>query len=641
MCGIAGYVSHALGEDAARVRRWGDKLAHRGPDDRGIGVLGPSGFRVGQDLESITPESSTVLWNWRLAIIDLSKAGWQPMRSADGRHWIVYNGEVYNYRELRAELESLGCTFHSQTDTEVALQAFRCWGVDSFPRLVGMYAFAILDLESRRLVLARDPFGIKPLHYAAWPGGFAFASEQKALLDLPQVSRRVDAQSVYDYLRFGLTDHGPSTMLEGIRSCPPAHWMEVGLETATPSRPTRYWAPEPERRFSGSMTQAADQLRELFLDSVRLHLRSDVPVGAALSGGIDSSAIVCAMRHLEPDLELHAFGYVTDDPVVGEERWLDLAVTAARATVHKTRAGASDLVADLDRLLWAQDEPFGSTSIYAQYRVFRLAAEHGIKVMLDGQGADELLGGYHGLVAARLASLVRQRRIDEALRFAWRASRTPGRRGLALWAGEFLVPGGLQAPLRALVGQELVPRWMNRDWFAAHEVRAAPSKYASRSSPEVLREQMLRLLTRTNLPMLLRYEDRNSMAHSIESRVPFLTTTLADFMLSLPEEYLIDAGGRTKAVFRRAMRGLVPDAILERRDKIGFATPEHEWMIELGPQVERWLSGEAAARIPALHFEALRSEWRAFQARRTRRDFRVWRWINLIEWAARTGAEFS
>jgi len=641
MCGIAGYVSHGIGEDATAVRRWGEKLAHRGPDDRGVGVVGPHGFSVGRDASAITPDASTVLWNWRLAIIDLSAAGWQPMRSADGRHAIVYNGEIYNYRELRAELESLGRTFHSQTDTEVALEAFLFWGVDALPRLVGMFAFAILDLEERRLLLARDPFGIKPLHYAAWPGGFAFASEQKALLDLPRVSRRVDAQSVYDYLRFGLTDHREQTMLEGIRSCPPAHWMEVDLENAQASSPRAYWTLEPERRFSGSFEQAADQLRALFLDSVRLHLRSDVPVGAALSGGIDSSAIVAAMRHLEPSLELHAFGYVTDDPVVGEERWLDLAAAAVGATVHKTRARASDLVADLDGLMCAQDEPFGSTSIYAQYRVFRLAAESGIKVMLDGQGADELLGGYHGLVAARLASLVRQRRIGEAMRFAWRASQSPGRGGLTVWAGEFLVPESLQAPLRSLVGQELVPRWMNGEWFAAHDIEATPSKYASRDSREVLREQMLRLLTRTNLPMLLRYEDRNSMAHSIESRVPFLTTALAEFILALPEEYLIDGEGRTKAVFRRAMRGLVPEAILDRRDKIGFATPEHEWMSELAPQVERWLNGESAARIPALKLDALRDEWQSIRARRPRRDFRLWRWVNLIEWAGRTRADFS
>jgi asparagine synthase (glutamine-hydrolysing) len=273
--------------------------------------------------------------------------------------------------------------------------------------------------------------------------------------------------------------------------------------------------------------------------------------------------------------------------------------------------------------------------------VFRLAKESGVKVMLDGQGADELLGGYHGLVAARLASLVRQGRWAEAARFAARASRAPGRGALPLWAGEFLTPASLQEPLRRIVGQELAPAWLNRGWFTAHGYRMAAAKYGAGVSREVLREQMCRLLTRTNLPMLLRYEDRNSMAHSIESRVPFLTPALAELAMSLPEEYLIDAGGTTKAVFRRAMRGLVPDAILDRRDKIGFATPEHDWMPALRPFVERALASDVAARIPALEPEALRAEWRQVLERRPRRDFRVWRWVNFIEWAGRTRAEFA
>jgi len=319
------------------------------------------------------------------------------------------------------------------------------------------------------------------------------------------------------------------------------------------------------------------------------------------------------------DHRRHAF--TARFPGFERDEWSYAAASASAAGVvehHAVEPTAAGLLDDLDALVRDQNEPPASASVYAQWCVMRAAREAGVTVMLDGQGADELLGGYHGLVAARLASLVRQRRIGEAMRFAWRASQSPGRGGLTVWAGEFLVPESLQAPLRSLVGQELVPRWMNGEWFAAHDIEATPSKYASRDSREVLREQMLRLLTRTNLPMLLRYEDRNSMAHSIESRVPFLTTALAEFILALPEEYLIDGEGRTKAVFRRAMRGLVPEAILDRRDKIGFATPEHEWMSELAPQVERWLNGESAARIPALKLDALRDEWQSIRARRPR-----------------------
>ena len=640
MCGIAGFVGE-LGSNVGAVRGWGETLAHRGPDDWGIGVLGPEGWQVGRDPGAIMPSAKAVLWHRRLSILDLSEAGWQPMGSADGRHFIVLNGEIYNYLELRAELEALGVTFRSRSDTEVLLEAFRCWGAKALPRLVGMFAFAILDQLERRVFLARDPFGIKPLYYTQWQGGFAFASEQKALLDLVGVSRRVNPQGVYDYLRFGLTDHGPDTMLEAIHSCPPAHWMEVAVETAQPSGPTRYWSIDLEDRFTGSFEQAAERLRELFVDSVRLHLRSDVPVGAALSGGIDSSAIVMAMRSIAPDLELHTFTYVAEDPELDEERWADVAGRVARATMHKTRARSSHLMDDLEALLRAQDEPFGGTSIYAQHRVFRLAKEAGIKVMLDGQGADELLGGYHAFAAARLASLVRQGKLVEAARFIAHAASAPGRGPLLLWSGEFLVPPAFQAPFRRLVGQELVPPWLNPDWFAERGVLTQPAKYTFGDSGEVLREQLYRAVTQGSLPALLRYEDRNSMAHSIESRVPFLTPPLVQFLLTLPEGHLIDAQGSSKAVFRRAMRGLVPDAILDRRDKIGFATPEHEWLLELRPQIERLLSSETAARIPALRAEVLRSEWRAICEKGRRRDFRVWRWVNMIEWAGRTGAVFS
>jgi asparagine synthase (glutamine-hydrolysing) len=640
MCGIAGFVG-APGDGLIALRGWGDLLAHRGPDDLGLGVLAPAGFGSGRDPACIGADAQAVLWHRRLSILDLSEAGWQPMSSADGRHHLILNGEIYNYLELRGELEALGVRFRSRSDTEVLLEAWRRWGIAVLPRLTGMFAFALLDVHERTLALARDPFGIKPLLYSHWPGGFAFASEAKALLTLPQVGRRVDPQRVYDYLRFGLTDHGDGTMFAAIRSCPPGHVLHVRVDDAHVSAPQRFIELAAAGTWRGSFEQAADELRARFLDSVRLHLRSDVPVGAALSGGIDSSAIVAAMRALEPRLELHTFSYIASDPQLSEERWVDLAAQAAGARVHKTRADADELMRDLDALLACQDEPFGSTSIYAQHRVFRLARETGIKVMLDGQGADELLGGYHTFAAARLASLVRQGRGAEAFAYARRASAGPGRGPLLLWAGEFLLPPAVQAPFRRMVGQELVPAWLDGRWFTERGVRLAPAKYTFGASHEVLREQLHRATTYSSLPMLLRYEDRNSMAHSIESRVPFLTHSLASFLLSLPEEFLIAPDGTSKAVFRRAMRGLVPDAILDRRDKIGFATPEHEWMPRLGERVDELLTDQSLARIPALRPTALREEWRAIRARRARRDFRAWRWMNLVEWAQRTGAEFS
>jgi asparagine synthase (glutamine-hydrolysing) len=554
------------------------------------------------------------------------------MTTPDGRLAITFNGEIYNYVELREQLEREGCAFRSHSDTEVLLQAYARWGTACLPRLVGMFALAIIDRDRRRLFLARDFFGIKPLYHARPGGGFAFASEIKALR--PVVSGQVRANRLFDYLRDGLTDHDGETLLEDVHQLPAAHWMEVDLDTAEPTEPKRYWDIDRGRRTDVPVSEAAARVRELFLDGVRLHLRSDVPVGAALSGGTDSSAIVAAMRAVEPRADIQTFSFVADDPAIDEERYADLAARSAGAAARKVRIEPGELAADLDRLVRTQDEPFGSTSIYAQYRVFRLAAESGIKVMLDGQGADELLAGYDGYFAARVGSLIGQGKWATAYAFAGRVSRHRGGSRTALLARGLrpFVSDRLQAGGKRLLGWPAVPRWMNGPWFAGRGVEDRNTGRAGRGTDQ-LRNRLYRTLNATSLPMLLRYEDRNSMAWSIESRVPFLTPAFAQYVLSLPEEYLISPDGITKHVFREAMRGIVPDAILDRRDKIGFATPEKKWLRELGPWVDEVLSRDRVARVPALNPTAVGNRWRAIRAGVRPFDWSVWRCVNLVWWA--------
>jgi asparagine synthase (glutamine-hydrolysing) len=506
-----------------------------------------------------------------------------------------------------------------------------------------MFGFVILDTRERRLFLARDFFGIKPLYYTVVREGFAFASEIKALLELPGVSRTVNPERLYFYLRYGLTDHGSETLFADVLQLPAAHYLEVSLDAPWQARPVRYWDVDLSQRSELPFEEAAERLRELFLENVRLHLRSDVPVGAAISGGIDSSAIVMAMRYLQgKHLELHTFSYIADDPAISEEQWVDFVGQASGATVHKIRPSAEEIVADLEHLIHVQDEPFGSTSIYAQYQVFRLARKAGIKVMLDGQGADELLGGYRYYMAARLASLLRQGRWVEAGRFLHRTSKWPGADSswLLLRSVGFLMPPSLQAPARRLVGRDLEPPWLNANWFSERGV--APRDLSYTRGKEVLREYLYRTLSETSLPTLLRYEDRNSMAFSIESRVPFLTPEFANFALSLPEEYIIAPDGTSKAVFRRAMRGIVPDAVLDRRDKIGFATPEYNWLTTLlRPWVEGTLNSEAAALLPALNAKEMQLEWGGIVQGRKPFDWHVWRWLNLIQWARQFEVRFE
>jgi asparagine synthase (glutamine-hydrolysing) len=642
VCGIAGIVCNPGYAEGARLSHpFLELLRHRGPDDHGWLIASRTAVHRGKGLPQ-EHAGDVILIHRRLSILDLTDAGWQPMGTPDGRYFIVFNGEIYNFVELRAELERLGHTFRSHSDTEVLLHAYVEWGSAALPRLVGMFAFALLDRVTRKLVLARDFFGIKPLYYADAGSGLAFASEIKALLALSGVSRQVHPRRLYEYLVAGRTDHGYETLFAGIRQLPAAHYLEIGLDEAHRADPVCYWRVDLHDRLDLSFDEASQHVRELFLDNVRLHLRSDVPVGAALSGGIDSSAIVAAMRHVAPRLELHTFSYVADDPELCEERWVDLAAKQAGAVQHKVHATSDEMVDDLDSLIYAQDEPFGSTSIYVQHRVFRLAREAGIKVMLDGQGADEMLAGYRHYLAARLASLLRQGRWPQALRFLRRAAGLPGtvaRSRLFLQALGLLVPAGCKALAKRLLGRDLMPPWLGAAWFAGHGVR--PFDLGGHAGRDVLRSQLHRTLVETSLPMLLRYEDRNSMAHSIESRVPFLTPQLADFLLRLPEAYLLGPDGTSKRVFRSAMRGLVPDAVLDRRDKIGFATPERLWFLKMRPWVEATLAGPVARAIPALDTAGMAREWQAIVAGKRPFDFRVWRWVNLVRWAERFEVKFD
>ncbi|WP_420129553.1 asparagine synthase (glutamine-hydrolyzing) [Longimicrobium sp.] len=641
MCGIFGLWGDAPVDPCLAARAL-TTLRHRGPDDHGaLGWDGDGPVRLTRDAGTLGG-SRVVLAHRRLSILDLSEAGWQPMTTPDGRWSLVFNGEIYNFVELRAELEAAGHVFRSHSDTEVLLQGWARWGPDVLPRLTGMFAFALLDVRARRVFLARDPFGIKPLYHARWAGGFAFSSEIKALLELPGVGRGARAARVHEYLRGGGTDFGGETMFAGVNQLPAAHWVELPVDGPVEPRPRPYWRLDPGARAELSFDAAAQRLRDLFLDSVRLHLRSDVPVGAALSGGIDSSAIVAAMRHVEPRVDLHTFTFVADDAAVSEERWADVAHAAAGTVAHKVTPRPGELAQELDALIRTQDEPFASTSIYAQQRVFRLAREAGIKVMLDGQGADEMLAGYWPFLLARVGSLVSGGRLLGAaslVRHSARLSHVPAR-ALLLSAAGMAVPERLR-PLARRVSRSHTRQQtvgLDRRWLAERTGEGGvPDVPRGRG---MLRGNLLHSM-RYGLPALLRYEDRNSMAHSIESRVPFLTTRLAEFIFSLPEEYLIDGRGVTKSVFRRAMRGIVPDAILDRRDKVGFATPEARWLESLRGWVDGVLSPDALRAVPVLDAGAVRATWEQARGGTGGLDPRLWRWINLVRWSQVHGVTFD
>ena len=629
MCGIAGVV---LREPRVIDPGFAEVQAHRGPDSQGMLLSDGETISFHSRIETQPRVARLALIHHRLSIIDLSDLGRQPMSTPDGRYHLIYNGEIYNYLELRRELELAGVDFVSQSDSEVVLHALANWGKSALSRFEGMFALGLWDAHACTLMLARDFFGIKPLHFVQSADRFVFASEMKALLGLDGVDPRLNARATYEFLRHGLTDHDGSTLIAGIHQLEPGCWMEVRLDQPGNAHRGRYWKLE---RTPVELTfhDAAAQLRALFLRNVDRHLRSDVQVGTALSGGIDSSAIVSAVRYLHSDIDLHTFSYIADDEQLTEESWVDKVVEHTGATAHKIRVSAEEMIEDLEDLIDAQDQPFSSTSIYAQFRVFRAARDAGIKVMLDGQGADELLGGYSNFLGARLASLIARGQISEAARFLGRSSKEFGIQDLLLTAGPYLLPGSWQRPLRRLVGRELVPDWLNRDWFKANGEDLAPA--TSRKFSRSMYFDELEQATNISLPHLLRHEDRNSMYFSIESRVPFLTSELAQFVMSVPEEYSLAPDGTRKAVFREAMRGIVPDPILDRRDKIGFATPENKWLSALEPWMSSVLRRAREFDLSPIEIDGLENEWNDVKAGRKRFDSHIWRCANLVVWAER------
>jgi asparagine synthase (glutamine-hydrolysing) len=642
MCGIAGiYQKKQRFFDSRILTVMGNSIKSRGIDDQGfLGWSINQPVSISQDPETII-NHQLMLIHRRLSILDLTEAGWQPMGTSNQQYYIIFNGEIYNYLELQKELKSLGYKFNSHSDTEVLLNAYVEWGTNCLTKLTGMFAFAILDIAKHKLFLARDFLGIKPLYYTYCNEGFAFASEITTLLQIPNMNPQINSQRAYEYLHSGVTDYGDQTLFANINQLPSAHYLEISLDNFIQSQPIRYWNINLNQTLDISYQEATAQIRELFLNNMQLHLRSDVPLGAALSGGIDSSAIVMAMRHLLGEkLQLLTFSYIASDNKINEEKWIDLINNQSQSISAKIQPNPQELINDLEHLIAIQGEPFGSTSIYAQYRIFQLAKSTGIKVMLDGQGADEILGGYRAYLGSRMASLLYNKQWYQAFNFAKKSSQLPQQTliDLLIRTGGLMIPNQWQNLARKLVNREFDPPWLNLTWF--RENCQLPSNSYSFQDHNILKQELYKATMERSLPMLLRYEDRNSMSNSIESRVPFLTPNFVQFIFSLPESYIIDKNGRSKAIFRDAMKGIVPDLILNRSDKIGFSTPEYSWLNMLRPWVESVINSDIAKTIPIFDYPFLQKDVELILNGQKKFNFQVWRWLNLIKWAEYFNVEF-
>ena len=565
MCGIAGIIAKGVPRTEL-ISVMLDSMAHRGPD--GSGVVD---YQLGDD-------TSLTLGHRRLAILDLTEAAAQPMADDTGQFVITFNGEIYNYLEVQAELRQMGAVFRSHSDTEVILEAYKRWGVDCLARLNGMFAFALFDRPAGKLFCARDRYGEKPFLFSFGQDFFAFASEYKALLQHPGIP--LD----HDEWRLTRAAHNPSTGLDAdrqtvfnaVQQLLPGEAMEVDVRTRK-HRIWRYWqiTPGPLREAANEQ-EVFEEFRELLIDSVRLRLRSDVPVGSCLSGGLDSSAIVCIVRRLlGDDTPYHTFTGRFPGTVADEWQYAEQVVNATGVVSHVTEPTVERFMAELPAFIWHNELPVGSSSQFAQWCVFNLARQQGVTVLLDGQGADEALGGYEQYFAryvvalgergererlARELPLIRQR-YPLALTPPGRALRDRLPFRIRHWlSNQFGLGTSLLYGLRPDVAQRL---------GVENILPRKPGLHALANALE--QDSFGRYLT-----TLLRYGDRNSMAHSREVRLPFCDHRIAEFVFSLPP-HLLMGEVQTKRLLRESMRGILPEGIRSRWNKQGFRPPQDLW----------------------------------------------------------------
>ena len=604
MCGIFGLISKIGPVDADQVGRLTDLVAHRGPDSRGIRVSGNVG-----------------LGHRRLAIIDLSEDGAQPMRDRRYPIWITYNGEIYNYLELRAELEALGFVFQTSSDTEVLLSAYVCWGEKCLERFNGMWSFAIHDERDNTVFCARDRFGVKPFYYINTPEAFAFGSEIRQLL--PLLGRPVaDDNLVNDFLICGLTDHTNRTFFKGVEKLAPGHLLRANVSTGQ-IKVDRYYSLVPSSTgVSGE--SAPDLLRDLLDDSTRLRLRSDVRVGTCLSGGLDSSSVatLAAFRHSQDSSEpFFAITAVSQQASNSEEKYAATIAEKSRLTWIRTQPTYEDFAATVETLIDVQEEPFGGPSIMMQYDVMKTARSNGVIVLLDGQGGDETLLGYERYYAAWLLDHLRHdgvRGFVAAFRAATAANISSRR--LAM----FLV-GASSAAVRALA-------YRRRYGFLKMPYLPESLRRFARETRNAGAMQVLEI-TETNLPMLLRFEDKNSMRFGIETRLPFLDYRLVEFALGLSTRVKLN-NGWTKWPLRAAMQNILPEEICWRKDKIGFAAPDQIWLNRHTPAMyEKVMGSSLVARY---------AEMKSLKNRFHRLDLGMrWRLYCVALWGERFQVEVS
>ena len=626
MCGITGLwnLDHRKihpGLFAAMT----NTLRHRGPDDEGYAFFDTpnQGYtslhgdettpeaREGTVHVSSCPDADLALGFRRLSIVDLTSLGHQPMTEASGRYHIVFNGEIYNYRSLRTELESAGFKFVSHTDTEVILYAYRLWGEDCLHRFNGMWAFAIYDKEAGSLFIARDRFGVKPLYYVHAPGqSFMFASEIKALLKAG-IAFSPSREAMFDFFYLDKTDHSAQTFFEGVKQLEPGMKLRVNKGGIIK---LEKWYQISVGRSGMDFQEASTKFSALLEDAISLRQQCDVRFGYTLSGGIDSSSIVCKAanrRDINSDI---TFSLVFPGKPEDESGYIREVIQKTGFKSLTISATPDDLERDLDRFVWHQEEPFGFLSYYGEFRLRELIKASGITVTLEGQGADEIITGYKSLIPAYFESLVKDGRLMQLHRET----------GLFSHMGPFSTRIVAMGALKKMMNRStLIDR--QKHPLILGEMLAQNDSAWQFNRTVGLEERMLEMLTRSSIPEQLNRADKSSMAFSTESRFPFLDYRLVELAMSLPYDHKIK-NGVTKRILRESLRECLPDMIYHRKDKIGFAVPVRNWVND---RLHRKILDQMAeARLPFIDTDAYLRNY----ARRENIDWNFWKLGSVALW---------
>ena len=619
MCGIAACISNNAKIDRAKFDSMVDIITYRGPDDRGTFF-----------------DENVALGHRRLSIIDLSTDGHQPFEMIAG-YVLIFNGEIFNYVELREELTKKGYNIKTKTDTEIIIHSYIEWGEKCVTHFNGMWAFVLYDKKNRTLFCSRDRFGVKPLYYTNQEGLFLIASEIKQFFEILTNKPRANKDMLMKYIVRGTIDVPPYTLYEDIYQLEPASNLVYDLAKNTFSKKKYYDIGNSTEQKMG-YNEACDLFRERFLEAIKIRLRSDVPLGYFLSGGLDSSAITCVADKIIKSedkgsfKEQHAVSACFDEEQYNEQEYIDEVIKETGVIIHKEYPNPAELWEELDKIIWHMDEPLGSTSAFAQWIVCKAAKDNGLKVMLDGQGADEQLAGYTSFYPVLFSYLLRKGRFRKFIKEVNQYSATRAKTEKHISYKNVILTA-----IKDYITPEVLGKFIKRQYVqkvAKIPFDAETIKYVINSEYIYPRNDprcFIKAYMENELVSLLHREDRNSMAFSIESRTPFLDYMLVDSIFQMPYEYKIK-NGYSKSVMRDALKGILPDKVRERTSKFGFVTPEEKWINE-NKEFYRQKLVDALKVFESLFDTQRVLDWYDSSSMAAKRgDFLIWRIIDSARW---------